>query len=30
MSDLYDHPEIEDRIRALEGVRPQIEKALSW
>ena len=30
MSDLYDHPEIEDRIRALEGVRPQIEKALRW
>ena len=30
MSDLYDHPEIEDRIRALEGVRPQIEKALQW
>jgi integrase len=30
MSDLYDHPGVEDRIRALEGVRPQIEKALQW
>jgi integrase len=30
MSDLYDHPAIEDKIRALEGIRPQIEKALQW
>ncbi len=30
MSEHYDHPEIADRIRALEGVRPQIEKVLSW
>jgi integrase len=30
MSDVYDHPEIADRIKALEGVRGQIESALSW
>ena len=30
MSEHYDHPEIADRIKALEGVRPQIEKVLSW
>jgi integrase len=30
MSDLYDHPEVADRIRALEGVRRQIEGAISW
>lgn len=30
MSDLYDHPEIADRIKALEGVRGQIESALTW
>lgn len=30
MSELYDHPEIADRIRALEAVRPQIEGALAW
>lgn len=30
MSDLYDHPEIADRIKALEGVRGQIESVLSW
>ncbi|MGA2377780.1 MAG: site-specific integrase [Spirochaetia bacterium] len=30
MSEHYDHPEIADRIKALEGVRNQIETALSW
>jgi integrase len=30
MSDHYDHPEIADRIKALEGVRGQIESALMW
>lgn len=30
MSDVYDHPEIADRIKALEGVRTQIESVLSW
>jgi Zn-dependent protease with chaperone function len=30
MSELYDHPGVEDRIRALEGIRPQIEGALQW
>ena len=30
MSDEYDHPEIADRIKALEGVKGQLEKALSW
>lgn len=30
MSEHYDHPEIADRIRALEGVRGQIESVLSW
>jgi integrase len=30
MSDHYDHPEIADRIKALEGVRGQIEGAILW
>lgn len=30
MSEHYDHPEIADRIKALEGVRVQIENALTW
>ena len=30
MSEHYDHPEIADRIKALEGVRGQIESVLSW
>ncbi len=30
MSEHYDHPEIADRIKALEGVRGQIETALTW
>jgi integrase len=30
MSELYDHPETADRIKALEGVRAQIEGALKW
>jgi integrase len=30
MSEHYDHPEIADRIKALEGVRGQIESILSW
>lgn len=30
MSELYDHPGVEDRIKALEGIRPQIEGALQW
>ena len=30
MSEHYDHPEIADRIKALEGVRGQIESALAW
>lgn len=30
MSELYDHPETADRIKALEGVRAQIEGALQW
>jgi hypothetical protein len=30
MSEHYDHPETADRIKALEGVRAQIEGALQW
>ena len=30
VSEHYDHPEIADSIRALEGVREQIETPLTW
>jgi len=30
MSEHYDHPQIEDRIRHLEGSRAQIEEAIAW
>jgi integrase len=30
MSEHYDHPQIADRIRHLEGARAQIEEAITW